>query len=237
MDVETTLKDIISDIKFFIKDGISTLPVTIGGTMLIMGLFTSNYAMLFFLVGFLLAAPFLAFAINKLVGLTGTDLFNVAAADICLVSNPFTTMNSKGTLPETVIVSEWLAMILFFFGYMGFNAVQLLYKESDVTAESDASKVSTRKTQAFLSLLAILFVLGGVLLFRLQSNCESFTKSIITMIIGGLVCCIFLVGGMAWYYGLSLVGEGRLSDLFGIANRLLGKDATKNGPVACVPMP
>jgi hypothetical protein len=57
------------------------------------------------------------------------------------------------------------------------------------------------------------------------------------MVIGFIVSSIFLVGGGAWYYLLSLVCENRLSDLFGIANRLLGKDATKNVPVACVHMP
>lgn len=57
------------------------------------------------------------------------------------------------------------------------------------------------------------------------------------MVIGFIVSSIFLVGGGAWYYLLSLVCENRLSDLFGIANQLLGKDATKNVPVACVHMP
>jgi hypothetical protein len=60
MDLETTLKDIMSDVKFFLKGGVTTLPLTIGGSMLIIGLFTSNYAMLFFLLGFLFAAPFVA---------------------------------------------------------------------------------------------------------------------------------------------------------------------------------
>jgi hypothetical protein len=131
-------------------------------------------------------------------------------------------------------------MVLFFFGYMGFNAFQLLNIDPKVDGplnDDTSGKVSARKTQACMSLLAIVLVLIGVIMFRLQSNCEGFTATAFTMVIGFIVSSLFLVGGGAWYYLLSLVGENRLSDLFGIANRLLGKDATKNVPVACVPMP
>jgi hypothetical protein len=41
--------------------------------------------------------------------------------------------------------------------------------------------------------------------------------------------------GVSWYYALSSVGEDRLSDLFGIANRLLLPKVFRNGPIACLP--
>jgi hypothetical protein len=240
MDIETTLKDVISDVKFFLKGGVTTLPLTIGGSMLIIGLFTANYAMLFFLLGFLFAAPFLAWVINTVTALVPNNPFSVLSTDMCRVSNPFRTMANAPATKEVSVVSEWLAMVLFFFGYMGFNAFQLLDIDPKVDGPMDDStsgKVSARKTQACMSLLAIVLVLIGVIMFRLRSNCEGFTATTFTMVIGFIVSSLFLVGGGAWYYLLSLVGENRLSDLFGIANRLLGKDAMKNVPVACVPMP
>jgi uncharacterized membrane protein len=51
------LKDIIYDIKYFILGGFSTLPLCIAAISIILGLFTANYALLFFLAGFLILAP------------------------------------------------------------------------------------------------------------------------------------------------------------------------------------
>ena len=53
-----TLVDVMSDIRNFMYGGMVSLPVTIAGTMLILGLFTGNYAFLFFLLGFLVVTPF-----------------------------------------------------------------------------------------------------------------------------------------------------------------------------------
>ena len=58
------LRDIISDIRVFLYGGIATLPLTIAGTLSILGLFTANYAILFFLLGFLILTPLSASIIN-----------------------------------------------------------------------------------------------------------------------------------------------------------------------------
>jgi hypothetical protein len=47
----------------------------------------------------------------------------------------------------------------------------------------------------------------------------------------------FVFLGNGWYKALSKVGEDRLSDLFGIANRLLPPSAINNAPIACIPVP
>jgi hypothetical protein len=47
----------------------------------------------------------------------------------------------------------------------------------------------------------------------------------------------FIFMGHGWYKALSKVGQDRLSDLFGIANRLLPPSAINNAPIACVPVP
>ena len=62
-----SLKDVLNNIKGFLYGGLAHLPLSIGATMLILGLFTGNYAMLFFLVGFLIIAPFAAFLLNWLI--------------------------------------------------------------------------------------------------------------------------------------------------------------------------
>ena len=60
-----SLKSIVSDIRVFLYGGIVTLPLTIAGTMMILGLFTANYAILFFLLGFLVLTPFAAAVLNS----------------------------------------------------------------------------------------------------------------------------------------------------------------------------
>jgi hypothetical protein len=59
-----SLKGIISDIRVFLYGGVLTLPLTIAGTLSILGLFTANYAVLFFLVGFLILTPLAASILN-----------------------------------------------------------------------------------------------------------------------------------------------------------------------------
>ena len=59
-----SLKDIISDIRVFMYGGVLTLPLTIAGTLSILGLFTANYAILFCLVGFLILTPITSSILN-----------------------------------------------------------------------------------------------------------------------------------------------------------------------------
>ena len=68
--MQDTLRGIISDLHVFLYGGLRSLPFTLGGTMLILGLFTSNYAILFFLIGFLIAAPLATWVVNRFIPLT-----------------------------------------------------------------------------------------------------------------------------------------------------------------------
>ena len=69
-----SLKTIIEDINVFIIGGIRSMPHTISGTMLLLGLFTANYAMLFFLLGFLVLTPIAQSILNA--GLTTDFVMN-----------------------------------------------------------------------------------------------------------------------------------------------------------------
>lgn len=237
-----SLKDIINDVKFFIMDGVVTLPLSIAATMLVIGMFSSNYAMLFFLVGFLLATPLVTTLLNLFIG-SRSDMFKIKQVDRCMMTNPFRTMNDE-TKEGRSVISEWLAMMLFFIGYIGMNGYQLYVKDmnGEVTGVNPevTGKVSTRHTHAVVAMVALFIVAVAIVWFRYSMGCEALISPTSTwvgvLIMLLLVAPMFLAGGASWYYLLSLVGENRLSDLFGIANRLLVPDAWTKGPVACVPV-
>jgi hypothetical protein len=238
-----SLKDIISDIRVFLYGGILTLPLTIAGTLSILGLFTANYAILFFLVGFLILTPLsstvLNFALGSLFEGKSFNPFKARTSDVCKLVIPYSTLKAPvGISEENVVSSSWVAMVSFFIGYIFTNALQLYNRESEdttitvtTTSASDLDKmVTNRKSQAIIAMASTVVFALIVLGFRYYTGCESITGMILTSF-------IFVFGGHGWYKALSKVGQDRLSDLFGIANRLLTPGAINNGPIACVPIP
>lgn len=248
-----TLKDIISDIRVFMYGGIATLPLTLAGTLLLIGSFTANYAILFFLVGFLLLVPASVWILNKLtyflallLSSTGigpiisfVNLFKVRSADICNLVIPFGEINnsSSAAREDYQLISFWLGMLAFFVGYLIKNAIQLYSRESpnneieitDKSVQSIANKITNRKSQAMLSIGSIVIFFMISFGIRVYTGCESMKAFVISL--------LFMYAGNKWYELLSSIGEDRLSDLFGIANRLLPPSAIKNDPIACVPIP
>lgn len=235
-----SLKSIVSDIRTFLYGGMVTLPLTIAGTMMVLGLFTANYAVLFFLLGFLVLTPSISTLLNNSLDyfFEGSSLFKAKTTDICKINIPFTTMkNPVGFSEENVISSAWTAMISFFIGYIFTNGIELYNRESTettitVTSGSGSdidSKVNNRKSQAMIAMASIIFFALVALGYRYYSGCESTLGMILTSV-------LFIYGGHGWYQLLSKVGQDRLSDVFGIANRLLSPGAITNGPIACVPI-
>lgn len=238
------IENFIRDIRFFMYGGMNSLPLTIGGTMLILGLFTANYAMLFFLLGFLIITPVTLWLYNILLDKTVKSLLiliirllsfgqldteyitsilkTTVKSDVCKINIPYKTeLNSSESEPES---STWVAMITFFIGYILKNAIELYSRESsDVDVNS---KVNNRKFQAIVSICSIIIFAMVVLGYRLYSGCESKVEIIVSSL-------IFIPLGFGWYKALSSVGQDRLSDIFGIANRLLSPTADE--PVACIP--
>ena len=239
------IENFIRDIRFFMYGGMNSLPLTIGGTMLILGLFTANYAMLFFLLGFLIITPVTLWLYNILLDKTVKSLLiliirllsfgqldteyitsilkTTVKSDVCKINIPYKTeLNSSESEPES---STWVAMITFFIGYILKNAIELYNRESsDVDVNS---KVNNRKFQAIVSICSIIIFAMVVLGYRLYSGCESKVEIIVSSL-------IFIPLGFGWYKALSSVGQDRLSDIFGIANRLLSPTADE--PVACIPL-
>ena len=237
-----SLKDIISDIRVFMYGGVLTLPLTIAGTLSILGLFTANYAILFFLVGFLILTPITSSLLNWALGaiFVGKSFnpFRAKTSDVCKLVIPYSTLkNPVGTSDENVVSSSWVAMISFFIGYIFTNALQLYSRESEDTTikvtSTSASDINTmvtnRKSQAIIAMASTIVFALVVLGFRYYTGCESTLGMILTSF-------LFVFSGHGWYKLLSKVGQDRLSDLFGIANRLLPPSAINNAPIACVPI-
>ena len=242
--MEDSLKSVISDIRVFLYGGMNTLPLALAGTLLLIGLFTAHYAILFFLVGYLILVPAATFGINGLVGKLVSEEtlkawgLRLKRADICRVVTPFQTLQGgpSNTGEETIVFSEWLSMIAFFSGYVMNNSWAMYQRDAlNDSAEvqskvSTQGKVATRKTQTLLSLLSVIAFTLAVIYYRSTTGCEGMVQI-------GLTLAAFGAAGWGWYQWLSSVAQpDQLSDLFGIANRILPAGATVNGPMACIPV-
>lgn len=238
----TSLMTWASDIKSFLLAGYLNLPLALAGTLLIIGLMTANYAIIFLLFGFIGVVPVVTIVLNILFEFLRSilpasigDLFAANRSQMCDLIIAFPS-SSTSNVPSTAAVTTWMSMMTFVLSYLLFNAVELLQRKPEyppMASDEEKKKIdqgaSTRVTQAMLSIVMI-SILALVLYFtRIRSGCETILGSLITL-------GIFSSLGYSWFKMLSSVGEDRLSDIFGIANRLLSPEATSNAPVACLPM-
>ncbi|NBR61585.1 MAG: hypothetical protein EBT86_08025 [Actinobacteria bacterium] len=230
------------DIRTFLFGGISTFPLTIAGTFLLIGLMTANYAFLFFLIGFLIIVPITQVLLNwgfgtlfDIIGLP-SNIYKVYDHDSCNLILPFQYFESfsvprtRSDKLMTAVPGLWTSMIIFFFSYLITNGVALYTRESG-NPGADPNKVGKRKSQAMTSIILTAFLGVVFIIFRYRlTGCDTLL---------GLAIALGFYGwlGYSWYIALSGIGEDRLSDLFGIANRLLDPNSTADQPVACVPMP
>jgi hypothetical protein len=230
--IRTNLTTIASDIRYFIVTGLETLPLTIAGTFLIIGFFIGNYAMLFFLVGYLMLVPSIAFVINffspKVFLLGGKD------ADVCNVITGFSVPGSKRETQD-MVVSYWMAMVSFFIGYILHNSYSLYAKPAPPINPKDpqsgarvSAGVALRQSQSITAMALIVALALALVYIRMWGSCDSYVSIAIGVVFG--------IIGWFWYTLLAKVGQDRLSDLFGIANRLMAPSALANAPYACLPM-
>ena len=231
-----SLRDLLTDIHVLLRSGMTSLPLTIGGTMLLLGLCTANYAILFFLVGFLILVPSLVGGVNALASYMQWDFCKIILRDVCHLVVPFQVQGSQGSQggkEEYVVITPWMTMMGFFLAYLLQNATVLYTRESpetpiDETIPDVQGKTVTRKTQALISIVTIVVFILIVIKHRYDGECEGVLRILGGSVIGGLL-------GVGWYSLLREVGQDRLSDLFGIANRLLPPSALANKPIACLP--
>lgn len=228
-----SLRDLLTDVHVLLRSGMTSLPLTIGGTMLLLGLCTANYAILFFLVGFLIVVPILVGGVNALASYMQWDSCKMTLYDVCHLVIPFQVQDSQRAKEECIVITPWMTMMAFFLGYILQNAAVLYTRESpetpiDETNPDAEKKTVTRKTQAIISLVTIVVFILIVIKTRYDGGCEGILRILGASVIGGLM-------GVGWYSLLREVGQDRLSDLFGIANRLLPPSALANKPIACLP--
>lgn len=245
--VKPSIASVVGDIRAFLFAGFQTFPFTMAGTMLILGLMTANYAMLFFLVGFLIGVPLLVLGFNAVMEFIGTSLvgstnpvdsmswFKATNADICRLVIPFGP--TKRGEPTTDPATYWTAMTAFFIGYVLTNATMIYGIETIVppgATESEKARIEAgskmRRSQAVVAMVAtaaIALIFFGTRLFR--TGCESTLGMILTVGIFGSL-------GAGWYAALATAAGGRVADIFGIANRILAPQALVNQPVACLPV-
>lgn len=237
--------NILSDLRDFLFAGVRAFPTAFAATALFLGLFTANYAMLFFLLGLLIGVPLLNTAANGILGLA----FGAAYRDrplptwlrgsgkaICNLTLPEGgTPGSYAAEQPGQIISNWLALTVFILGYLMTNAVAIyqypveypVNASDDVKKQTD-EKVSLRESKALTAMVILAAVAIALLVLRWMTSCDG---------LFGIILGVLLFGhaSVGWFYLLSLTGQNRLSDLFGIANRLLSPFALVNQPVACLP--
>ena len=144
-------------------------------------------------------------------------------------------------------VSYWVAMTGFLIGYLITNAMTLYRKETlyppvnvdqNSTTEEQAKAqaaakdradagAANRKSQTLMAIIILSLLICIIVYMRLWDGCDGFLSLIFGVVFGGI--------GVGWYQMLARVGDDRLSDLFGIANRLMIPEAMFNAPYACLP--
>lgn len=237
---------LLEDLRVFIYGGIQTLPLTIAGLFLLIGLFSANYAYLFFLIGFLIVTPLVSIILNSvfepiadLLPIFGIkEKLTVKCSDQLKLVIPFGSKNSNSSgSTEFIVSSYWTSMMVFFFAYVITNAISLLNRETVIPdnlpgPEKEKMKrmISNRKSSMILSIITLVAFAIGILIYRYSRTCEpaSLWSIIPTLAVFGSL-------GAAWYNLLAVTGEDRLSDIFGIANRILSPNALVNQPMACLP--
>jgi len=95
------------------------------------------------------------------------------------------------------------------------------------------SKVYNRKYRSFISIIMIAVL--GVCIFSYRAfimKCEM--KDLTEKIIYYGTIFLYLFIGFGYYSSISLIQNGKMSDIFGISNRLLSPDAIINEPIGCI---
>lgn len=246
--METTLRNVIANTRAFLYGGAVQMPLTLAGTLLIIGLFSANYAILFFLFVFLLVLPTtITLLLNPLFSMifmllpsSVTSLFMTKGGDVCGLVQTTKDIRNGATKQEekTEVFSTWSAMIAFFTGYLFTNAYRMqthtqpantiiltASEKKDDAAPQPKSNVST---MMIFNMGMIALFATAMIIMRIMSKCESIASTVVTFV-------SFFYAGRGVYELLASMMDQRIADFFGVANRLLPPSAIANGPIACVP--
>jgi hypothetical protein len=237
--VKTTLFTMVSDIRYFMYAGFQNLPLSIAGIMIAIGCLTANYGMLFFSIGYLVLFPAILFAFNQIPFLN--QITDAAACDLIPSTDFGNEIARKGNSQG---IGYWIPMTFFFIGYIMMNAYSMyalpvVLPEKDIRDPNvsdmdesgkpiDVSKGLGNRTSNTGMAMVVITLLAILCIVVRNATCEGWL-AILIGVLGGGFC------GVGWYSFLKGVADHRVSDLFGMANRLLVPHALSNQPYACLP--
>jgi hypothetical protein len=211
----------------FLLHGFRMLPIIIAAFSFIIGIGQANMAFFFLFLGVAFIVPVTNMILNPIVGaLFGLGvpeyLFKIKGSGVgCPVFGEFA--NAGDT------VSLWLASLVFFVTYFFINAYNLYNRPSDPGAPD--YKVDARQTQALMAMAIILLFGIAMLLYRffLTQGCESPLGMPVALL-------TFIPLAYYWYQYLVNCSGDRLTDLFGVANRIMVEPSSAGPGAVCLPV-
>ena len=214
-------------IREFIIHGFRILPIVLGSFAFIIGVGHANMAYFFLFVGIALIVPIVNMFSNQLFGW----LFSLGVPEALYVikASPTGGCSVFGEFANTGdTVSYWLAALVFFVSYMFINAYNLYNRPAQLNAPEN--KVDARKTQAAMAMAIILLFGIGMLLYRF------FTTTTCETVLGlPTAFAVFVPLSYYWYKLLVSCSGDRLTDLFGVVNRIMVEPSAGAGAV-CLPI-
>ncbi len=213
-------------IREFIVHGFRILPIVLGSFAFILGVGQGNMAFFFLFLGIALVVPIVNLAANSIFGMAFSrlpeTLYKIKGAPTpggCAVFGEFA---NKGD-----ITSYWLSTLVFFVTYLFINAYNLYNRPASKSAP--AHKVDARETQAAMAMAIILIFGIGMLLYRfLATGCETPLGLPVALV-------VFIPAAYYWYNVLVSCSGDRLTDLFGVVNRIMAEPANARAGAVCMP--
>lgn len=217
----------IVKIREFIIHGFRILPIVLGSFAFIIGVGHANMAYFFLSVGIALIVPIVNMISNGIFGKIFS--YGVPEALYKIKAQPASGCSVFGEFANTGdTVSYWLAALVFFVSYMFINAFNLYNRPAQPNAPEN--KVDARKTQAAMAMAIILLFGIGMLLYRF------FTTTCETVLGLPVSFAVFIPLAYYWYSLLVSCSGDRLTDLFGVVNRIMVEPKNSGPGAVCLPI-
>jgi len=208
--------------KQYLLRGISLFPILIATVSFILFAGLGNTAFLFLFIGLGFLVPIIVYILNLAAGAALKNipsLWAVRGTD-CMFRNGSDGM--KSAFP-----SYWMSGTVFFLVYFLLNAYTLYTRPAAENAPEE--KVRLRKTQAAIA-MAVVVIIGSALIGMrfFSSSCETPLGGLIGVGVG----CI----SIWWFKVLQACSADRLTDLFGIVNKIVPNSSTNRMKKICYPV-
>ena len=218
-------------IREYILLSLRELPLIVIVAPFFLGVSQGNMNLLMFSIGTAIVAPASAGLFGSILGFilksvnSSGSIWKLPSSDVLsLVAGTPSAFGDR--LPVSVVPTYWMTIVIFFFTYLGINAISLYTQESAPGAPAD--KVENRKSQAIMSFILISVIAIVIIIAKTRLIGGENVLGLITALTVGISTAY------GWFTFLKQCGMGRLEDVFGIQARILPESATKDSPVLCV---